>query len=106
MLMFFSPDCDHCQRQTKEMLAYKEELKNVQILMLSALPYKDAKNFYDDYGLSSVPNIKVGNDANHNLQGIYKVRTFPSMYLYDQNGSLLKAFAGNIEIPTILAALK
>jgi thioredoxin-related protein len=29
MIMFFSPDCDHCQKQTKDILAYKNELKEV-----------------------------------------------------------------------------
>jgi thioredoxin-related protein len=44
MIMFFSPDCDHCQKQTKELLAYKKELKDIQILMVSVLSYKDSKN--------------------------------------------------------------
>ena len=35
VLMFFNPDCDHCQKETKELLAYKEELKGLQIIMVS-----------------------------------------------------------------------
>ena len=46
ILMFFSPECEHCQKETKELLAYKDELKGIQILMVSALPYKEIKDFY------------------------------------------------------------
>lgn len=106
MLMFFSPDCDHCQVQIKELLTVKEELKNVQILMISALPFKYAKEFYYTYGLNKITNIKLGNDRDHNLNSIFKIKTFPSLYLYDKNGSLLKAFVGNVKMPSILDALK
>ena len=53
MIMFFSPDCDHCQHQVKEMLAYKNELKDIQVVMISVLPYKDNKGFYEEYGLAT-----------------------------------------------------
>ena len=104
--MFFSPECEHCQKETKELLAYKEELKGIQILMVSALPYKEIKDFYETYGLAAMPNIKLGQDLNIKLGLIYKVRTFPSMYVYDKRGTLAKAFVGNIGVPALLDALK
>ena len=106
MIMFFSPDCDHCQKQTKEMLAYKEELKNIQIMMISALSYKDSKTFYNEYGLASMPNVKLGTDPSYKLRQIYRVQTMPAMYVYDKNGTLAKAFVGNIDVPRIIDAVK
>jgi thiol-disulfide isomerase/thioredoxin len=106
MIMFFSPDCDHCQRQTKELLAYKKELKDIQIIMVSALPYNDSKNFYNEYGLSSMPNVKLGTDPSFKLRQIYRLQTMPAMYVYDKNGTLAKAFVGNIGVPFILDAVK
>ena len=106
ILMFFSPDCDHCQKQTKEMLAYKNELKEVQILMASPSSYGMVKQFYKDYNLSAMPNIKLGNDVSYALGSIFQLRTFPSIFVYDNSGKLAKAFVGNADVPTILAALK
>ncbi|MEO6546417.1 MAG: TlpA disulfide reductase family protein [Ferruginibacter sp.] len=106
VLMFFSPDCEHCQKETKELLAYKEELKGIQLLMVSTASYKDIKDFYQTYGLSAMPNVKLGQDVNLKLGLIYKIRTFPSIYVYDNSGSLAKAFVGNIGIPAILDAVK
>lgn len=106
MMMFFSPDCEHCQKQIKELLAYKKELKDLQIVMVSALPYKESKNFYDEYGLAAMPNIKMGTDPSYKLRQIYRLQTMPAMYVYDKNGTLAKAFVGNIGVPFILDAVK
>jgi thiol-disulfide isomerase/thioredoxin len=106
VIMFFSPDCDHCQNETKELLAYKKELKDIQLLMISVAPYREIKDFYDLFNLSSMPNIKLGQDLNFKLGSIYKLRTYPSIFIYDAKGTLAKAFVGNIGIPAILDALK
>ena len=106
VIMFFSPDCEHCQKETRELLAYKNELKNIQILMASPSSYGMVKQFYEEYNLASMPNIKLGNDVNYALGSIYQLRTFPSIFVYDRTGKLAKAFVGNIGVPAILEALK
>ena len=106
ILMFFSPDCDHCHKQTKELLAYKKELKGIQILLLSVAPYQEIKNFYNEFGLSAMSNLKVGQDINFNLGATYKVNTYPSIYVYDRKATLAKAFIGNKDVQAILDALQ
>lgn len=106
VLMFFNPDCEHCQKETKELLAYKEELKGIQILMVSPAPYQEIKDFYQAYKLSSMPNIKLGQDINYKLGSIYQLKTYPSVFVYDKRGILAKAFVGNIGIPAIIDAVK
>ncbi len=106
MMMFFSPDCEHCQRQVKDLMAYKKELAGVQIVMISPLSFKDNKNFYEEYDLNSMPNVKMGTDVTFKLRLLYKITSFPSMYVYDKNGTLAKAFVGNIAVPAILDAVK
>jgi hypothetical protein len=87
-------------------LAYKEELKNIQILMVSALSYPDSKRFYQDYGIAQMKNVKLGVDPSYKLRQIYRLQTMPAMYVYDKNGNLAKAFVGNVGIPAILDAVK
>ena len=106
ILMFFSPDCEHCQKEMKELLAYKSELKGIRILMASPSSYPMLKQFYEDYGLSAMPNIKMGQDVNYALGSIFQLRTFPSIFVYDQHGKLAKAFVGNIGVPAIIDAAK
>ncbi len=106
MVMFFSPDCDHCQKQTKDILAYKNELKDVQILMISVLPNKFNLPFFEEYQLAKVQNIKLGTDLTYKLRQVYQVKTLPAMYVYDVNGNLAKAFVGNVNVPSIIDAVK
>ena len=106
ILMFFSPDCDHCQMETKELIAYKTELKDIQILMVSGAGFREINDFYNDFRLSAIPNIKLGQDVNLKLASIYKIRTYPSIYVYDYRGTLAKAFVGNIGVPAILDAVQ
>ena len=73
--------------------------------MVSGAPFKEIIDFYNDYGLSSLPNIKLGQDVNFKLGSIYKIRTYPSIFVYDQKGILAKAFVGNIGVPAILNAV-
>lgn len=106
VLMFFSPDCDHCQKETKELLAYKEELKGLQIVMASPAAFVEIKRFYEDYNIASMNNIIMGKDQNYALGLKYQLRTYPSVFVYDATGTLAKAFIGNVSVPTILEAVK
>jgi thiol-disulfide isomerase/thioredoxin len=106
IIMFFNPDCDHCQTETKELLAYKEELKDIQIVMVSALPYSLIRTFYIEYNILSMPNIKMGQDVNFVLGTKYLPERYPGIYVYDAAGNLAKVFAGNVGVPTILDAVK
>lgn len=90
----------------KELMAYKTELKDIRILMASPGSYPLIKQFYSDYGLSAMPNIKMGHDENFALGSIFQLRTFPSIFVYDQHGKLAKAFIGNIGAPAIIDATK
>ena len=105
LIMYFSPDCEHCQKETKELLAYKEELKDVQILMLSVYPISKINEFYQDYGLSKMPNIILAQDLNYVLARKFHMRTFPSLFLYGKDGKLLYWVSGNAPIPTVLEHL-
>jgi len=106
VLMFFSPDCDHCQKETKELLAYKEELKGLQIVMASPAAFKGIKGFYEEYNIASMTNIIMGQDLNYALGLKYQLRTYPSIFVYDSTGILTKAFVGNAGVPAILDAVK
>ena len=104
--MFFNPDCDNCQRETKELLAYKEELKGLQIVMASPAGFAETKNFYQDYNIASMPNIIMAQDLNYTLGSRFQLRTYPSLFVYDTSGKLAKAFVGNVGVPAILDAVK
>jgi hypothetical protein len=105
VIMFFSPDCEHCQHEAQELVANKEVLKDVPILMLSIFNMQDIINFYDKYNLKEMPNVTVGQDYNFNLGVKFKMQTFPAMYVYNEDRKIVKAFVGNVSVSKILNAL-
>ena len=106
IIMFFSPDCEHCQKELKELSANKNKFKNIPILMLSPANYAEIKKFYKDYAVSKMPNITVAHDDNYTMSRLYQLKTFPTMFVYNHAGKLVKTFVSNVSIPDILKAVK
>jgi hypothetical protein len=104
MLVFFSPDCEHCQKESKEFLAYKEELSGVQVLMVSPMPYAHIKQFYADYNMASLPNFSLGQDWAYHLGSKLQPHFFPTMLLYDKIGNFIGGYTGNVPVTTLLKA--
>ena len=105
IIMVFSPDCEHCQHETRELIAHIDLFKKVQIVMSSPIEYKFLKRFYTDYNIADYPNITIGADPGYFLGTFYHVRSFPSLFLYDRKGNFVKAFDGSVPVEQIAAAL-
>src|SRR5438128_12648826 len=50
LIMLFSPDCEHCQHETEQLIAHKEDFKNIHILMVTTLPVYRMKALADKDG--------------------------------------------------------
>src|SRR5215510_15736602 len=66
-VILFSPDCEHCQKETEELIDKIDSFKNIQIVMATFLPVDKMKTFYDNYKLNRFSNIIVGYDIQHIL---------------------------------------
>lgn len=104
MVMIFSPDCDHCQHATEDLLRNMNLFKNVQIVMVTNSPWEMIKPFYDVFHLNAFPNILVGRDPAYMLGTFYNVKNFPSIFLYNRKGQFLQSFEGTVPFTTIASA--
>src|SRR6516225_667071 len=57
IVMFFSPDCDHCKHQTESILADFAQFKDIEIVMATYQPFSEMKEFNSHYHLADHPNI-------------------------------------------------
>jgi peroxiredoxin len=106
LLMFFSPSCDHCQHQIKDMLKRMDEFKNTQFVLATYQPFEEMVAFYNEYELAKYPNVKVGRDTTFMLPPFYHMESLPFLALYDKKGNLLKTFEGNVKVDTLLKAFQ
>ena len=103
MLVFFDPDCDHCQLATKNITAKINQLKDVQIIMVSIYDFAKMKKFYKDYKIAKYPSITMARDGIYDLVRFYNVSAIPDVYVYDKSGKLLNHFKKEIPIDEIIA---
>ncbi|TWI84872.1 AhpC/TSA family protein [Lacibacter cauensis] len=96
ILMSFSPDCDHCKNQTKELIENIEKLKSVQIVMATTYPFEMMKQFYNDYQISKYKNIIMGRDVLYFFPKYYRNHYLPLITIYSKKGELLHYFDGGL----------
>lgn len=106
VLVFFMPDCDHCQDATKNLTAKIDKLKDVQIVMVAGMEFSAVKKFYADYKIADHPNITITRDPTLALPLYYKVHSIPDVYVYDKNGKYLDHFKKTIPVEEIAALFK
>ena len=104
MIMFFSPECDHCKHQTRDILEQSDKFKDIEIVMATYQPFNEMREFYKNFHIADHPNIKVGRDEKFVLPPFYKIKSLPFLALYDKKGNLITTFEGNQKADTILNA--
>jgi cytochrome oxidase Cu insertion factor (SCO1/SenC/PrrC family) len=105
LIMGFSPDCEHCQHETEQLLAHIDLFKKVQIVMITPLDYKYILEFYNKYELAKYPNITIGRDPIWFIGNFYGIKNFPAIYLYNKKGKFVQAFDGSVPVEKIADAL-
>ncbi|HEU5365290.1 MAG TPA: redoxin domain-containing protein [Hanamia sp.] len=105
IFVIFSPDCEHCQRETEMLTQNINKFKNTQFVMVTYLPWEEMIAFYHHYKISNYPQITMARDTKFFFPVFFKVRNLPSIFVYDKKGNLKKSFEGDVKPETILAEL-
>lgn len=106
MLMVFSPDCEHCQHETEDLVKRMDEFEKVTIVMATMRPYGDMMAFREKYGLAKYKNIIMGQDIAFFLAPFYSIENLPFLAFYDKKGNLISVFAGSMPMDKVLAELE
>ncbi|HEY8388396.1 MAG TPA: redoxin domain-containing protein [Parasegetibacter sp.] len=106
LIMYFSPDCDHCQDQVSDILKNVDKLKNVQILLTSYQPLEKIRAFKEKNQLDKYPNIFIGRDTQYFIPSFFDVANLPFLAFYDKKQNLLFAHEGNVKPAKILNVFK
>ena len=105
-LILFSPDCEHCQKKTEELINKIDSFKNIQIVMATFMPVDKIIPFYENYRLDRFSNITVGYDMQHMLSTYYRISYTPFLAFYDKKGNLIDGFQGALPLTKVLEYFK
>jgi thiol-disulfide isomerase/thioredoxin len=92
VMVYFNPDCGHCQIEAKEIADSLHLLKNFFFVFSSYQPLDEIAFFADSFRLSGKPNIVFGRDTKYFIPAFFRVKTTPFTAVYDKKGNLLQAF--------------
>ncbi|MDP9230235.1 MAG: redoxin domain-containing protein [Bacteroidota bacterium] len=92
LVILFSPDCNHCQHETEEIIKHKDEFKKIQIVMSSTFSITAIKEFEEKYKLNELPNLIVGKDYQYILPPFFMIRNFPFIAMYNKKKQLISIF--------------
>jgi len=107
MIVYFSPDCSHCQHLMNEIKGQIKNFSKMQIIMVSAVDYRMIKGFYKDFGIAAYPNITVGTEGStYKVLQYYNVKTTPYIAIYNRQHKLLKAYEKAPKIEELAAIVK
>ena len=106
MLMLFSPQCDHCQHETEELIRNIDKFRKYQVVMATMLPFDSMMAFREKYQLAKYENIIVGHDNKYFLPAFFNIRNLPFHAFYNRKKELISVFEGTVTIAKVLDELK
>lgn len=106
LLVFFSPECEHCKHQMRDILADFSKFKDIEIVMATFQPFEQMQAFYNNFRIVDHPNILMGRDEKYMLPPYYRMQSLPYLALYDKKGNYITHFEGNQKVDTILNAFQ
>lgn len=101
LIMVFSPECGHCQEETKAIEANMEHFKDVQILMVTWVSYKLLVPFSRQFGTVKYPNITLAYDAHDFFYDYYDVHRYPKVIIYNKDGQYVSDYDGMFDVEDV-----
>jgi len=108
MVIYFSPDCSHCQHLMYELKPKMDAFKNTQVIMVTFVQQiKAIQVFARDFDLKKYPNFTVGTEGyTYVVQKYFDVHTTPYIALYDKNRKLVKAWDKAPSVDTLVSEVR
>ena len=107
VLIYFDPDCEHCQILMKEFFQKIDAFKNVEILMVTFKPIEEVAAFEKLNHTQKHSNIIVGTEGlGFYLRNYYGLVTMPFTALYDKKGHLNYSYRKETLVDDLINRLK
>ena len=93
LIIYFSPDCDHCQAFMKDFFKRAGDFKKASVVMVTYLPVAEVAKFSTTFNVKKYSNIYVGTEgSSYFLKNYYQIADMPFTALYDKNGNIIVSY--------------
>jgi len=104
ILILFQPDCDHCQREARQIKENIGAFADYSLYFISADSLNEINNFSITYALNDISTIHFAQADVQSILDNFGPIPAPSLYIYSA-GKLIAKFNGETKIDEILNSL-
>ncbi len=105
ILIFYNPDCDHCQRQAQSIRKKMDAFSNWTIYFIAASGDTQSRTFATTYDLHEQKNVVFATAGIPEvIREMGSIGT-PSIFIYSDEGKLVKQFDGETPVEDILKVM-
>ncbi len=106
VIIYFSPECDHCQILMKDVTKNKARFKKASVAMVTHVAVSKVLEFAQQYNMKSYKNFYVGTEGTtYFLKNYYHLTQMPFMALYTKNGDLVKTYQNESDVKALIQKL-
>jgi peroxiredoxin len=105
VIIYFSPDCEHCQHEASEIQKNINAFSNAIVMMITPFSATDARQFANNYNLNNLYNVYFLLDRSDHFYQTFGTQEFPSILIYNRQHKLVKIFIGETKIKNIINQL-
>lgn len=107
LIVYFSPECDHCDKMLKEFFKQAANFQKTSVAFITYLPAEKVLKFEKDYNLAKHPNMYSGTEGSaFFVRNYYKIREMPLVALYTKNGDFVTSYEKDVDLKVLAAKLK
>lgn len=107
VLIYFDPDCDHCQKLMTELFKKIKSFEKAQIMFVTFKPLAEVIAFEKKYHTRQYTNMKVGTEGTlFYLRNYYKLIKMPFTALYDKKGNYNYSYRDETPVDDLITRLK
>ena len=96
ILVYFSPDCSHCQADAKNLAEKLDSLKDINFVWISSHEVDKIKAFAIKYNMAGLPNMVFGKDEKWSIPSYFKITFTPYFAVYGKDGLFYKEFRNGL----------
>lgn len=107
LIVYFSPECDHCQVFMKSFFKSADEFKSTQVLFITYLPLDRLVKFESEYPVKKYKNIVAGTEGmSFEVRNFFEIKEMPFAVVYNKKGTLVGKYEREIPLDKIIPLLK
>lgn len=106
VFVFFGPHCVYSRALTTDIVESMKSMKSINFLFITNTNFEDMQQFYKEFKLKKISNIKIGYDYNNFFLNYFKATEVPYIAIYGKNNKLISAFEGRIPVKQIINCIQ